>query len=176
MKCIYNLVFITIFFLNFNLLKANELISYVDMDLLMNSSEPGKSITSQLTAIHKKTTTELKKIEEELKKEETDLIKQKNVISNEEFEKKLSLLRNKASDYQKQRKKSNVSINEKRMNATSELVNLIQPILTEYANNNYISIIFQKKNIVIGKTELDITEDILKILNENHKKIISFKE
>ena len=171
MKCKYNLLFITIFFLNFNLLKANELISYVDMDLLMNSSEVGKSIASQLTVIHKKTTAELKKIEEELKKEETDLIKQKNVISNEEFEKKLSLLRNKASDYQKQRKKFNDSINKKRLDATSELISLIQPILAEYANNNSISIIFQKKNIIIGKTELDITEDILKILNENHKKI-----
>ena len=109
--------------------------------------------------------------EKELKKEETDLIKQKNVISNEEFEKKLSLLRNKASDYQKQRKKFNDSINKKRLDATSELVSLIQPILAEYANNNSISIIFQKKNIIIGKTELDITEDILKILNANHKKI-----
>ena len=171
MKCIYNLVFITIFFLNFNLLKANELISYVDMDLLMNSSEAGKSITSQLTAIHKKTTVELKKIEEELKKEESNLIKQKNVISNEEFEKKLSLLRNKSSGYQKKIKKFNDSINKKRLGATSELVSLIQPILAEYANNNSISIIFQKKNIIIGKTELDITEDILKILNANHKKI-----
>ncbi len=171
MKSIYNLVFITIFFFNFNLLKANELISYVDMNLLMNSSEAAKSIPSELTAIHKKTTAELKKIEEELKKEESELIKQKNVISNEEFEKKLSLLRNKASDYQKQRKKFNNSINKKRLDATAELVNLIQPILAEYANNNSISIIFQKKNIIIGKTELDITEDILKILNENHKKI-----
>ena len=171
MKYLYNLVFIIIFFLNFNLLKANELISYVDMDLLMNSSEAGKSISSELTAIHKKRTAELKKIEEELKKEEANLIKQKNVISNEEFEKKLSLLRNKASDYQKQRKKSNDSINKKRLDATSELISLIQPILAEYANNNSISIIFQKKNIIIGKTELDITADILKILNESHKKI-----
>ena len=171
MKCIYNLVFVAIFFLNFTLLKANELISYVDMELLMNSSESGKSITSELTSIHKKTTTELKKIEEELKKEESDLIKQKNVISNEEFEKKLSLLRNKSSGYQKKIKKFNDSINKKRLGATSELVSLIQPILAEYANNNSISIIFQKKNIIIGKTELDITEDILKILNANHKKI-----
>ena len=138
----------------------------------MNSSEAGKSITSQLTTIHKKTMTELKKIEEELKKEESNLIKQKNVIGNEEFEKKLSLLRNNARDYQEQRKKSNDSINKKRMDATSDLVSLIQPILAEYANNNSISIIFQKKNIVIGKTELDITEDVLKILNENHKKIV----
>jgi len=171
MKCIYNFLFISIFFLNFNLLKANELISYVDMDLLMNSSEAGKSITSQLTSIHKKTSAELKKTEEELKKEESDLIKQKNVISNEEFERKLTLLRNKASDYQKKRNKFNDSINKKRLDATSQLVSLIQPILAEYANNNSISIIFQKKNIIIGKTELDITEDILKILNENHKKI-----
>ena len=138
----------------------------------MNSSEAGKSITSQLTTIHKKIMTELKKIEEELKKEESDLIKQKNVIGNEEFEKKLSLLRNNARDYQEQRKKSNDSINKKRMDATSDLVSLIQPILAEYANNNSISIIFQKKNIIIGKTELDITEDVLKILNENHKKIV----
>ena len=172
MKCIYNLVFISIFFLNFNLLKANELISYVDMDFLLNSSEAGKSIALQLTSIHKKTTAELKKIEEELKKEESDLIKQKNVISNEEFEKKLSLLRNKASDYQRKRNKFNDSINKKRLDSTSKLVNLIQPILAEYATINSISIIFQKKNIIIGKTELDITEDILKILNKNHKKIV----
>ncbi len=171
MKCIYNSLLVVIFFLNFNLLKANEMISYVDMDLLMNSSEAGKSITSQLTTIHKKTTAELKKIEEELKKEESDLIKQKNVISDEEFEKKLSLLRNKASEYQTQRKKFNDSINKKRLEATSELVSLIQPILAEYANEKSISIIFQKKNIIIGKTELDITENILKVLNENHKKI-----
>ena len=171
MKCIYNSLLVVIFFLNFNLLKANELITYVDMDLLMNSSEAGKSISTELTTIHKKTTAELKKIEEELKKEEVDLIKQKNVISNEEFEKKLSILRNKASDYQNQRKKSNDSINKKRLDATSELISLIQPILAEYANKNSISIIFQKKNIIIGKTELDITEDILKILNEKHKKI-----
>ena len=65
MKCIYNSLFITIFFFNFSLLKADELISYVDMELLMNSSEAGKSITTQLTAIHKKTTSELENIEEE---------------------------------------------------------------------------------------------------------------
>tara|TARA_B100001123_G_C14812435_1_gene828884 strand:- start:110 stop:634 length:525 start_codon:yes stop_codon:yes gene_type:complete len=171
MKNIYNLIFFIIFFFNFNLLKANELISYVDMDLLMNSSEAGKSISEQLTAIHKKTSAELKKIEEELKKEETALIKQKNVISNDEFEKKLSLLRNKASDYQNRRKASNDSINKRRMESTSELINIIQPILAKYASENSISIIFQKKNIIIGKTELDITQDILKILNENHKKI-----
>ena len=62
MKCLYNLVFITFFFFNFNLLKADELISYVDMDLLMNSSEAGKSISSELTTNHKKQRQNLKKL------------------------------------------------------------------------------------------------------------------
>ena len=171
MQYLSKLVFIIILFFNFTLLKADQLISYVDMDQLLNFSEAGKSITSQLTAIHKKTLAELKKIEEELKKEESEVFKQKNVITVEEFEKRLSLLRNKASDYQNQRKETNDSLNKKRMNATSQLINLLQPILSEYANKNSISILIQKKNIIIGKTELDITEDILKILNENHKKI-----
>ena len=49
---------------------------------------------------------------------------------------------------------------------------MLQPILSEYANKNSISILIQKKNIIIGKTELDITKDILKILNQNHQKIV----
>jgi len=172
MQYLSKLVFIIILFFNFTLLKADQLISYVDMDQLLNFSEAGKSITSQLTAIHKKTLAELKKIEEELKKEESEVFKQKNVITVEEFEKRLSLLRNKASDYQNQRKETNDSLNKKRMNATSQLINLLQPILSEYANKNSISILIQKKNIIIGKTELDITKDILKILNQNHQKIV----
>ena len=119
MQYLSKLVFIIILFFNFTLLKADQLISYVDMDQLLNFSEAGKSITSQLTAIHKKTLAELKKIEEELKKEESEVFKQKNVITVEEFEKRLSLLRNKASDYQNQRKETNDSLNKKRMNATS---------------------------------------------------------
>ena len=161
-----------IFFLLFlNNLNAEEKISYVDMDILMNNSEAGKSITSQLTLMHKKKISDLKKIEDELKKDETEILKQKNVISKEEFDKKIQVLRIKAKEYQNLRNESNESLNKKRLDSMSKLINIIQPILADYANKNSISIIFQKKNIIIGKTELDITNDILIILNEQHKKI-----
>ena len=65
----------------------------------------------------------------------------------------------------------NESINKKRVEATSKLLAFIQPILGEYANKNSISIIIQKKNIILGKTGLDITDSILKTLNSKHKKI-----
>ena len=137
----------------------------------MNDSEAGKSITSQLTSLHKKTIEDLKKIEDELKKEESEILKQKNVISTEEFEKKINVLRNKAQNYQKLRKENNDSLNKKRLDAMSSLVNIIQPILADYANEKTISIIFQKKNIIIGKSELDVTDDILKIVDSKIKKI-----
>jgi len=171
MNFIHKLLFIVFFLFSSNILNAQEKISYVDMEFLMNDSEAGKSITSQLTSLHKKTIEDLKKIEDELKKEESEILKQKNVISTEEFEKKINALRNKAQNYQKLRKENNDSLNKKRLDAMSSLVNIIQPILADYANEKTISIIFQKKNIIIGKTDLDITDDILKILNKKYKKI-----
>ena len=48
---------------------------------------------------------------------------------------------------------------------TIKLLEAINPILTEYSTKNSISIMLQKKNIVIGDTRLDITSKILEIIN-----------
>ena len=85
MKLLIKFISLFFFVFFFNNLNAEEKISYVDMNMLMNNSEAGKSITEQLTSIHKKNITNLKKIEDELKKDESELLKQKNVISKEEF-------------------------------------------------------------------------------------------
>ena len=52
-----------------------------------------------------------------------------------------------------------------------KFVKLINPILAEYSKNNTIDLIVDKKNIIIGKNSLDITNDILIIIDENIKKI-----
>ena len=138
MNFIHKLFVLFFFLFPFNNLIAQDKISYVDMELLMNDSDAGKSITSQLTSMHKKTIENLKEIENELKKDESEILKKKNVISKEEFDKKIANLRNKAQKYQKLRKENNDSLNKKRLNAMSTLVNVIQPILADYANENSI--------------------------------------
>jgi outer membrane protein len=55
---------------------------------------------------------------------------------------------------------------------TNKLLKLINPILVEFSKNDSISVLLQKKNVIIGKTELDITDKIIKIVN---KKIPKFK-
>ena len=51
------------------------------------------------------------------------------------------------------------------------MINKLTPILEEYSKKNSIRIIVQKKNIVMGKKEDDITNDILELVNQNVKKI-----
>ena len=162
-----------IFFIFFSKISLSheKTIVYIDLNKIMNNSIAGKSITSQLENNHKKNISKFKNIEEELKKEEAEIISQKNVITKEEFEKKIIDLRNKANKFRKERNNNINNLNNQRLEATSKMITLIRPILSEFSDKNSISLIIDKKNIIIGKTLLDITDDILKIIDEKIGKI-----
>jgi len=164
------LIIFFIFFSKASISQENKTV-YLDLNMIMANSNAGKSINSQLETNHKKNIANFQNLEEELKNEEAKIISQKSVISKEDFEKKIINLRNKANKYRKERNESINNLNNQRLNATQKMITLIRPILSEYSDNNSISLIIQKKNIVIGKTSLDITDDILKIVDEKIEKI-----
>ncbi|MDC3099873.1 OmpH family outer membrane protein, partial [Candidatus Pelagibacter sp.] len=62
-------------------------------------------------------------------------------------------------------------INKLRIGATNKLISQLSPILQEYAKKNSVSLILQKKNIVMGKKEIEITDEILEITNKEIKNI-----
>ena len=162
-----------IFFIFFSKISLSheKTIVYIDLNKIMTNSIAGKSITSQLENNHKKNISKFKNIEEELKKEEAEIISQKNVITKEEFEKKIIDLRDKANNFRKERNGNINNLNNQRLEATSKMITLVRPILSEFSDKNSISLIIDKKNIIIGKTLLDITDDILKIVDEKIGKI-----
>ena len=160
-----------IFFSKISLSHHEKSIVYIDLNKMMSNSIAGKSITSQLENNHKKNISKFKNIEEELKKEEAEIISQKNVITKEEFEKKIIDLRDKANKFRKERNNNINNLNNQRLEATSKMITLVRPILSEFSDQNSISLIIDKKNIIIGKTLLDITDDILKIVDEKIGKI-----
>ena len=57
------------------------------------------------------------------------------------------------------------------MKASTKLIQELNPILEDYSKRESIKIIIQKKHIVIGKKEYDITKDILELVNHKLKKI-----
>ena len=166
-------LFVIVFFCFFSNLSYAEkiIITYIDMDKIMNNSVAGKKFTKSLEDLHKSNIEKYKKIEKDLKDKENKILSQKNVLSKDEFNKKVSDLRSEAKDYRDQRTDSINKLNDMRLKGTSKLINLINPILAEYSKENNISMILQKKSIVIGKSDLEITDKILKIVNQKIDKI-----
>ena len=150
---------------------STEKIAYLDVEKIMQDSIAGKSIISQLKKKREASITKLKKKETEIFEKEKKLISQKNILSKDEFESKLKDLRNEISNYQKDRNKSVNDITNSRVKASTKLIQKLNPILEDYSKRESIKIIIQKKHIVIGKKEYDITKDILELINQKVKKI-----
>ena len=167
----YKFIFIFLFIFTNNIAYSNDIIAYVDMDMIMNKSKVGQLITEELSNNHKSNMNFFNKKEEELKNKEKKIISQQNILEKSELEKLLKELQIEANDYRKEKNKRINEMNKKKLNATKLLLENINPILAEYAKNNSISIIMQKKEIIIGKTELDKTNDILKLVDKKIKKI-----
>tara|TARA_B100000579_G_scaffold253722_1_gene208751 strand:- start:471 stop:998 length:528 start_codon:yes stop_codon:yes gene_type:complete len=150
---------------------SNDSIGYVDMELIMNESIVGKSVTSKLKKENDLNINFFKKREKELQDKEKKLISQQNILEPSELENQLKSLQVEVNEYRKDKRKKINDLSEKKINATKKLLEKINPILSEYADKNSISILMQKKDIVIGKTSLDKTKDILKLVDKNIKKI-----
>ena len=150
---------------------SSEKIVYLDVEKIMQQSTAGKSIIAQLKKKRESLISKFKKKEKEILENKKKLIAQKNVLSKEEFESKIIELRKDISNYQKDRNKTLNEITKSRVKASTKLINKLSPILEEYSKKNSIRIIIQKKNIVMGKKEDDITNDILELVNQNVKNI-----
>jgi outer membrane protein len=160
------------FFLSlFNFSYADDRIVYLDINLILNNSKAGKFLNSELKNINNKNIEELKKIELSIKSEDDKLSKQKNIIKEEDYKIKVVELRSKYKSYQELMKKKSINLNKIRENGANQILKVVNDILTEYSTKNNISFIVDKKNIIIGKTELDITNDILKLLDNKILKV-----
>ena len=163
---------INLFLVCFTLSYAEEQkIVYLNVDKIMQQSIAGKSIKKQLENLYNKNLEKFKKNDEILKNKEKKLIAQKNILSQEDFQKELSSLRKEIINFQKDQVKARDDINKLRIGATNKLISQLSPILQEYAKKNSVSLILQKKNIVMGKKEIEITDEILEITNKEIKNI-----
>ena len=165
---IITLIFFTLFN---NIVYANEKIAFINMNQILIDSNAGKIATKELQNNHKENNDKILKVEESLKKDEIDIISKKNIISKEDYEKKINDLRLKANDYRKKRSLLMKNLEQKRLKMTNNFLKEINPIIADYSAKNSISIIFEKKNILMGKTELDITNEILKLVDKKISKI-----
>lgn len=160
-----------IFVLFYNNTIASDKIAFVDIDLIINGSDLGKKLNKNLNEKIKKEDIRLKQKEKDLKSKEDKILNQKNILSEEELNRLLVDLRKELTNFRKERISINNKFRDQKLKETNSLVSSLNNILANYAEKNSISLIIQKKNIVIGKSELDITKDVLNIFNSEVKSI-----
>ena len=161
------LIFVFFFFQN-NAFSKN--IVYIDIQYIIDNSDLGIFYKSKINKLvdNNKENSKIKK--KEIKQKEEEINNQKNLLSKEEIEKKIVSLNKLVKNYQIEQNKKNKLVIDEKKNYTSKILKLLNPLLTNYVEKNKITLVVDKKNILIGIKSLDITPDILKILNDETKK------
>ena len=148
---------------------SEQKIAFIDMDRVISTSKSGSSVFKQLTDLNDKNSDFLKKEEKKFKEKETKLISQKNIISETDFKNQVDELKSEIKNYNQIRNKMVADFNKLKIDNTNSLLKLINPILIKFSNDKEISIILQKKDLIVAKTQLDITDDVIMIVNTEVK-------
>tara|TARA_Y100001970_G_scaffold25217_1_gene30134 strand:- start:351 stop:875 length:525 start_codon:yes stop_codon:yes gene_type:complete len=149
---------------------ANEIV-FIDLNKIMNESIVGKYINNQIDIEKNKILEDFKKTEEKLKENENQILSQKNLLKPDEFDKKVIKLKNDVANYNNQRKIILAKFKEKQNKVSQEVIVKINIILSEYMKDKSISLIIRKKDIIVAKKNLDITNEIIDLLNNKVKEI-----
>ena len=144
---------------------------YLDFKYILNQSDAGKKAQNYLKKKLDNGIKKLKEKEKTIQAEEKKIIQQKKIISAEEYKKKVTNLRKNVSSLQKERNELLESVAKQRSKARSELLKNLNPIMKEYMKANNIRMIVDKKSLLLADENLDLTQEIIKVLNSKLKSI-----
>ncbi len=165
-----NLLIVIFFFLNLKPTFAENNIVYLDVQYIIDTSELGIFYKKKIQILQDDIKSTLLKKETIIKKKENSINDKKNVLDKDEINKQIKELNNLLNEYKIQRNKLNQNIVDTKKKYTGEILNILNPIVTSYVDDNNINIVIEKKNVLVGIKSLDITTNILKKFNETVKK------
>ena len=169
----FNNFFIILFFFvsNINYVKAQEKISYIDIDLILSSSMAGKSLMNKLKVEEELKINIFKSKEEDFKEKENKILVKKNLISKEEIDKELKSLQIEFNEYRKDKAKQIQKLKIKRKRNIVNFLSLLNPIIEKYMSENSIYMLIDKKNIFIANKNYDITNNLIELINNQIKDV-----
>ena len=91
----------------------------------------------------------------------------KNVLAEDEYKKKLIELENNLKKYNEIISKKNNELIDYQNKSRNEFKSALISTLADYAKKNSISLILNKEQILIGVKTLDLTKEILDLVNKS---------
>ena len=159
-----------IFFISFFLYVSNsfasENIAFIDIDYIFNNSNKGKKIISHLEKLDKSAKIEFEKREKLIIELEKEINQKKNILDENQLSSKIDNLKKMVNDLRLFKNNQTNSYNQKRNSEIKIFFDEINPLIEDYMIKNSISIIIDKKNIFLANNNVDITGQILEIINK----------
>jgi outer membrane protein len=170
MKYFNRLILIIIIFFSFiNISISKENLAFVNVDYLIQNSNIGKKLLTNINDKDKKNLDNFKKKNKILQDLESSIKKKKNVISDEAYNKEVIDFKKKFQEFSKEKNKIVKEFNDFKKKEIENIFKKINPIINNYMEENSVDILFDSKNIFMGAKKLNLTEDILKKINNELK-------
>ena len=100
---------------------------------------------------------------------EKDIISKKNIISKENFDKEVLLFKEKANKFKEDQSKIVKDFNNFKKKELDGILSKISPIINSYMEKKSVKILLDSKNILIGRSNLNLTDEVIKEINEKIK-------
>lgn len=146
-----------------------EKIVYLDLDFLLANSNKGKEIILNLEKINKENIKILKEKKNLLNNEEKKLLQQKNILTSEIYSEKRKSLKNQIKNFNEEKNTIALKFKKQREEKINNFLKIVDKILAEYVKKNSIDIVLNKKDILMGKNNYNITNDIMVLINNSDK-------
>lgn len=164
---LYKYFFILIFYISFTSFSISaEKTVFLDIDFVLNNSNYGKSIYSKLDELNKKNFDNLLKMEKELEKKKKSIDVSKNISTKENLDQQISLFNQDVKNFRSKKNKILKNFELKKKNEIDNFLVKVNPIVQDYMKANSISIVLPKNQIFMGNVEMDITNDIMELVNK----------
>jgi len=164
-----SLFIIAVFFLSPNAFASN--IGIVDIQHVVRESKAFKHIDSQLDSRSKKYMDIISKQETEIRDADKNLLKKKTILSKEAFEAEVGKFRKQVIDVQKDVQMKKSVLDNAYAEAMSELRQSVFKIVSEIARQKSLDVIIPKSHTLYNLNSLDISKEVLTILNKRVPKI-----
>ena len=148
-----------------------EMPYYLDFKYILNQSDAGKKAQVQLKNKLDKGIKSIREKEKKLQDEERQIIKQKKLLKPDEYKVKVDKLRSQVSSLQKERNTLLESTSKQRNKARNELLKNLNPIIKSYMKEKKIRMVVDKKSLLLADDNLNITKEIMDLLNKQLKSI-----
>ena len=169
---IRNLIYtIFIFLIVTNQTLAQEKVVFIDINFIFKNSIVGKELNEKIAKKENEINLEIKKFKKDIEVEKNEITSQKNVISVEEYNKKIKILETKINEMNDLILKKTNELNKFKKNVETSFSKELNLIVEKYSTENSIDMILDKSNILMARKELNITQQVINLFNENVKEI-----